>query len=518
MDMAATTAPKQVVLPEPPLEKLRDIATNHASCWCTIRRKNQGGGYTQLGNRRSISAEDVINIETFVRSVGGGGKYRVELLSETDYMSLCEPFMVELDGMPILNGVQRTQLGLVPGVDPRAIVQGHSALFDQTAGDPAHPVSQQGFDPVRYWNQTPDQIATNELERARKDAETERNRREAERLKAEKETDALKAQLAELRTQMVAAEARRETSAIQAQFDALRAELNAARNQAPAKPAIDWVALAPVIGALVPLFTTMINAGKERTNAQVQSQQELLKQLLVNKPEGFNLEKLVALAPVVTPLVKAFLEERSPSKTAEVLATMADQNMAQLSLVSQMLTPVLEQSNDPTAEFIMRAISGIQDVAMKVVASTKAPIKQLANQPAQQLNATNTTASAPAPDPAVEDIIQQIVASQLPPAYKTAEWLDIYRDLFNGVPADTVAKTIADHLNDLHAANTLPPEMRPVFESTDKPSTTLIQLLRSLLPPDNDAYMRAVLAAFDAAFEGDAESEAEVVDNVKAAE
>ena len=189
-----------------------------------------------------------------------------------------------------------------------------------------------------YQARTPDQIATQGWEQSRQEMMEEKRGRTRERQQAEERDAALKRELADLKASMAKQDA-------DSNLRSLEMKIEAMNNNRPAS--IDW---APILVGLAPMVTALIEAGGNRQSAAATmavaregQSTDLVKAMIAsNEGKSGGIEQLVALVPVIMPLVQSLMDQKDPSKLADLFASMSDSVMSQASMSAQ----IYQQLND----------------------------------------------------------------------------------------------------------------------------------------------------------------------------
>lgn len=495
-------------LPEPPVEKIREVAEQHPEVYLVVRKQDPKGQWASLPSfTKPITDLMDGSLEEYFRTLpgGGGGRYRVQALSVHDHNEQVVPaYFTPVSGPanPWARGPQQAPPGQpqsrfgppsMPGMSPGMAGMPWGAPMPAMLPRFSDQAAEQ-LDPSQFMSQTPDQIAMHfnaamqaELGQIKKDREEERRRHE-ERLEEERaRTRKLESELMELRRTH------------EVQMLELRMEMmGQARNDAPRTDyAAMLTAVAPIFAAFMESSTTRATkateAQQKATELQMNGMQTLLAQAAQQKKSDDSGTKMLE---TLMPLVLMREEEKSPSKMADLVATMADGNMTQLSLVAQILQNMMPEGDDPMTELVKSAIDGMQNVA-EVWADKNAPTQPAppavgAGQQTPQL----TAESSP------KDFADAIWQSPgLPQDFRTKEWYNLFiaiHDQDRG--PDIVAGNLAKYLDESYDAGVIPATLKPIFESDVAPSNFLRPFLLQL-PVAQISMQRldAICSAFDSA-------------------
>ena len=352
----------------------------------------------------------------------------------------------------------------------------------------------------RTWERPPDAVAS---ERARE----ERSERMTRDRQWSQERDQMQAKLDTLAAQITDQKERHQQEMLAARERALEAKIEAALRGTPKTSALDGPSIAAMVTAAGSVLTALVSASKDRATAGGEAAAKMhemhlkgintMLEATANQPKGMDLEKLiatvVAAVPAVAPLVKAFFEDRSPTKTAEVITSMSQSSLEMLGMVTQILQQTVPESDNPWHQVAQNAIKSVGEVLERMAAGSQGGSQRelpadVPQQPQQQQPATTPEAIAAA-----------ICASpQVHPTLRTKEWGQLYVRLHRGDAAADVAEDIAGLLDQMAGVGTLPPFLERVFEDA-QPSTYLAPFLYQLPVSQNPQYVRQVLEAFDAA-------------------
>lgn len=499
---------------EIPRDAIIEAAKIHTLVSVKIKRTSGSGQWASLkGNPFAMETAALIDVDAWLLEGFGGGQYHLEVRVANNPLEIIEaipPFMVKVEGAP--------KVTLLPETHPRHPHRHEQDQpLDPTTGRAAVPQNR----PQDFMSSTPDAIAMSVLQTRETELAHERTLREKER----RENDARHAQLQQtvldLQKQAASAENRASIAALEARLEALTA---AAAKPAPVaeKRPLDWVGMAPILAPVVTgvfgVVTAVIESGKTRAESSAAREQKhtelIMTTLAGNKPADplAGITTVITLvAPLVMPIWKSYMDARSPDKMADMMSTMVDQNLSQMSMMKTFLDPILNQEENPLVEFLKQGMDSLMQVAQHMVKSTPgaaaAQAKQVTAQTQTARVIPNAGAKAPeeGDDPSVTYHVNLVMTSpNIPQELKTDEWRDLLYSLHAFDPADEVAKAISVHLTELVDENKLPAFFLPIFNDANiLPSMILGQFLSGLPAASiNPAYVQEVLQQFDALFSG----------------
>jgi hypothetical protein len=507
---------------------------------CKIQRRSATGMLSTIkGSPFAMETKRVADIDAWCQEQFGGGLYTVEVRSVDNPLQVIEsiPFFgFRVEGEP--------KVSVLPNqhpLHPQGIREIHGPL-DPTTGRAAMPT----IDPRDLAAHRSDEVAMQQLQQRDRELAQERELRETDRRSAESRFEAQQRQLNEMQKQLAEAENRRERAVLEAKLE------QATRVPAapPAPPKVNWAETLPMVatalGAVTPIVVALIDSSKERSKQMVEQQTKTLDtqlnmqtQLMTKLAENKSadpLASIVALAPIAAPLIKGFMEQRSPDKLAEVMASVADNNLSQLSILKQFVEPLIPHPDEnPLSAFLQQGLQSLIETAQHMVKATSQPQQPASrtlsgNGHAQTVTAGNRhghahghvngngngqSHQAPATDAdaTAHYFVQLIVAApNVPKECKTPEWREIYHDIHTFAPAEEVARKIAAMLEQQLDAGQLPTYFQPMFaaNSTQSPGEILGQLVSGLpaagIRPD---YVQDLLAIFDSLFENSPDNVAE---------
>lgn len=504
--MTATTT--RATLPEPPYEELRKLADAVPFVYLVIRRQDGRGHWAMLPPQPNYRTAELTDgtFETFLfQRHQVGGVFRVDVLDEETHQTLLVPsYRTSVDapnaGNPI--GTQRDMFGNRAGRTGSTAPNFQGPAAPQTYGAPMYgpqDFTSQRSDEVAMlgWNQTAQEKAALEqkLERLRERSEKaiaeEKERNRKLELEMRDIQGAHREAISELRTEML---------------------MKMSENKTP-PPKTDYT---PVVAALVPVVIALIESTSSRAAANLSVQQKssemqwgMLSAALTGKKDDGGGQ--VKMLETFMPLVLQAMDEKSPSKQADLLATMSENNMAMLSLVTSALRDMMpEQSDDPLTSILFKAMEGVEQIAQAAGqrnGPAQPPIRQMTG--GTPPNGARRPGLTPQSTPRE---IAQAVHDAAPPEFRTPQWLAIFENIHNNdLPAVVVAERIAVLLDRLHDTQEVPPDFAAVIEQSDGlPSAVLRTFLQRLpIQQFNPARVEEICRAFDSQFvEGTSEEEA----------
>lgn len=472
---------------EIPVDEIKEAMKNYPEVIVMIRRRNLRGSWASVGPSVRKSTEDLLEIADFCREVAGGGKFKVDALDPMDKTRhVVPPFEFENEGQE--RPSKLTASG-APGFSPGANPQRPPQWGPQMPG-PVY-IDRGGGDADAAG------IAQEHARDYRQDFIAEKHAREADREKFEHSLAEVNARIAE--TERKAQDEIRRERERQAEERFRAMEL---RMSTPPKSSMDAATIAAFAGPAAAVITAIIEAGKTRSQLQaeglersVTTQLALVKDLVTGKKDDGGTERLMA---IMMPLVKASMEEKSPSKIAELVTAQADASMQTLSIVAQFLEKMSPADSDnPWVDMARQAVGSITKAAEQMTQYSRQAVggQRLGAgngaQPQQQL----------APEYASPKQIADAVykAPGLPKGLKTSAWYEVFFELHVQVDPAEVAKKMAQLLE---AADPTPPPFTGLFQDENNPPSHYLAPFLQQLPvwQQNPQYAQAVLHAFDNAF------------------
>jgi hypothetical protein len=342
---------------------------------------------------------------------------------------------------------------------------------------------------------------------------------EAEREKAAFREAKLHAQLEEMNKRLDQERIERARVDAEARERALKVEIEALRNQMSAmadrkpSPAFDPEMLKIAIPAGMAFLTAMMqsNAQKQQTLVEQQTKSHQLQMEAVNalltrqQPQQDStkqlLEMLVGLFPAVAPLVKEFMDSKSPKAQAELYHDMVESQLNSMTMIAS-LTEQLAKSGGQDPWYMPIVQNGIQSVLQLTESLAKAqrtqiPIPKGANGASMAVSPPEIPGRpAQAPQNAAQQgeyTPGQRVASMVmqnpgfPADMRKPEWFNVLSQLHDHVDSDRVADLI---MNTLDAGV---PETLLQAGFNENPIQAIAKILSVLPVSQNKPYVEAVL-------------------------
>ncbi len=528
---------KITTLAEVPVELIREAAASYQQVMVRVKRQTPRGTWATIGPSVLKDTLELASIDSWLREIAGGGKYRVEALDPSDPTRPVVPsYWVEVEGSPRPIASTRAQFaqGQQPAAPPGMMAPPFAATQPAFGGGGgfrtpnwAGPDEPAQLDPSQFMTQTPDAIAQEQTRALRVELAEARSQREQER-------DQLTLELRSMREAQAASEkrhademAQRDKESFQREMEMMREQIRSP-NAPPATP--PSTNFAELMAAVAPVMTAFVQSGTDRTAAANQLQQASMESnskalttfMTAKKGDGEMVKLFEVLATAVLPMVVTMMESKSPSKMAEVISTMGENNMTQLSLLSQFMQQMMGgEADNPWMTVVQQGIKSITDVAeqMAEVGRESAgtgrvgfpvPTTGAAQQPQpQQTPGQQQAVPADMSPQDIANAIQQTAG--IPKELTTKPWFDVFVALHGRDEPAAVAKQIATLIETCHEGRTMPPMFVGFFESDNDPSTYLLPFLQQIPIGADQVYCNAVLKAFDEAFTEEESHKAEVV-------
>ena len=481
-------------LPDVPYDLITEAAKTHQSVLCKVRRTTPRGQWATVCPTITKPTLDLLTIEDWLRDLAGGGAYQIATFNPSNPSErVVQPFMANVEGPPRTANIHGAPAGAP--VSPPTF-QGGAEMrdFDRYHRDPP------------AWERPPDAVASEHARERTVELRARETRWNAERDRLEQKLEDLQRQLSEERRQ---SEQRMSQEAIR-NLESRIADMGNRRQN------FDMNGVAAVIAATVPLFTGLLSTGRDRASSASDAQfrlqemhQQGINSLLsaitahnANRPDmGAMLDRVVALIPAVAPIARAWFEERSPARTADLITNMSTANLETLGMLANFMQEALpDNSENPWVQVVQRGIGSLTEMMERATQAMSPPQRHAGafsadaggeDEPQQQPTSRGPTTP--------EEITQMIMQSpQLHPALKAAGWRKIFLALHKQAHPGQVAEEIADALDLLARDGKLPPFLADVF-AVERPSRYLAALLYQLPIAQNPLYVSAVLDAFDIA-------------------
>ena len=484
-------------LPDIPVEKIQEVAASHSSVLVKLRRTTPRGQWASVCPPLQKETLHLIQPEGWLFALAGGGAYQVQAFSCANPSEQVIPnFMVNIEGLPkqamLTEAPAEWQAPGIPRRPQQPVFQGGFEMRDYQRGE------------QQNWERPPDAVAS---ERAR----DERQERLSRERGWHQERDQMQAKLDALQNQINAQKEQHQREVLDARERAFEAKIDAALAGTKKPPTLDGASIAALAAAFAPVLIALVNSGKERaalSNDSTAKMHEMhlqgintMLEATAKQPKGMDLEKLIGLitaaVPAVAPLVKAFFEDRSPAKTAEVITSMSQSSLEMLGMVTQILQQTVPESDNPWHQVAQNAIKSVGEVLERMATSQSGGQQRQLPEDASQSQPSQPSQQPQQPATTPEDIARAICAApQVHPTLRTQDWEQVYVRLHKQEAPAVVAEAFAELLDQMAGAGTLPPFLERVF--VDKqPSTYLAPFLYQLPISQNPQYVRAVLEAFD---------------------
>lgn len=484
---------KDTVLHDIPAELISEAMKSYQRCLVGIKRTNEKGQWATLVSGLEMDTADLLGIDAFCQQHAAGGKFRITTTSTTDRSkAVLPPFYVSVEGPP------RPYTGPGKPEPPAPPTQAYGGVPGYPPPPPGWPPrgpgyfggrgfdNGRGIDPKKFQSHTPDEIALMHADDLRTRLSQMQEEWKADRIKWEEEKKRLEEMIATLREDAVKVAAAHREEVWEARFQL-----------AQQKP--QSFDIAGMLTAVVPLATAMMSTSKERDTSAAAQQTKVLEStmgllgnaLQSNKKEGDGIKHLAAVIPAVLPVIKDMMESRGPKAQVEMLGTMGDQMLTQMSMVSQIMELAAAQQPDqsPMAMLLQELGNGLNQYAQVMMRSAGAT----------QEVPVQAQAHPAAPEPAPRQVEPgddpDGVWSRLPEYFRTQEWAAIVFHLQRAVAGteEAVATMIAGHVENLDRLGTSPEPLAKCIE--EGPSAIRTELLERLPNYDADrAFMDGMYA------------------------
>lgn len=426
---------------EIPREAIIEACKSYSDVKLRIRRNSSRGHWATVTGSIMMPTRELLDIDDWLREQAGGGNFRIDTTDPQDASRVViKPFMVRIEGPERnFNGGQGDDPGGYSGSYPAGAPQ----HFQSPGGRPSLPRNDPRNDPANPRNfmaRTPDQIASEGWNESRRERDEERRGRHTERKAHEDEQRKMRGEMDRLREQMA------ETARV-ADRKALEAKIEALQNQ---KTHIDW---APLVIGVAPIVIAMIEASGKRSAETIAasasregSSLELTKAMIASQGNSDGaLDQLMKLAPLAMPLVTRILDQKDPSKMADLYATVSDAQMTSAALQAQLFQSLNEgQGGEPAWMPIVTTLGqAAEDLAAAMMKQAGSPEIVSAPPPGAQ-PAGPGAAAQPAqpgqpPQPPPEGDARVAAMNQimdgLPPYLHSQEWANIVYHLIGEVDA-----------------------------------------------------------------------------------
>lgn len=544
--MAENGVPKNPkALDEIPFEAINELSKSYDSILASIRRRDGRGLLASIYTKLPFKTIELAAIDGWLNEKAGGGKFEVFVMNPNNPAEMLLRFNVPVEGAPRMPARLDMPDGTPYAPPPQSAAPPwqqpdphHDAPWGSPAAAGAYPAPGQPYTQQPYPGPGPqpyaprprpepreerpapgarfssDQVALQQL--AARDAEVAR----LQRLLEEQARNAANEQL-RLRNEAERAKEDARERAHKAEMDALRAEIRAGRGEERGGKGLDLNGVAAVVAAVVPLLAGPRESQTELAKLQMQQQTTLLAQLAAPKKSGAE-ELLEKYLPIVLPMLKDAITggKNSSEREMNLIATLAEQQMANLMGMAQIIQELGPGDDHPIAGVIKQGIEGAMAIGQAYIAERQAEAQQAQQRqrqiPAQAVHVEDrrvqqqpqqrAPAQAPQQQPAAQaqparpaPSVQQPESAHpmlalLPPAFQTVEWRAIVTELLKTPPPDveSMATIIGHHVQHLVVFNIVPPELANVLKD---PHGTLGAVLQFLpVNATNPAYVQQLLA------------------------
>lgn len=518
---------KPRTLEEPPVDEIKElIAKGHQEAYLIVKQFGPKGMTSREG--RIVALSDLLTDELplVLQREYGGGKFLIDVRDPIERGEvLCTRFNVAV--VASRSSALEAASALPPlGRTPNNAEQLQGYRFGVATGMPVSGV--QSHEVAKY---TSDEIAVQRANAVEEELKALRRESEARNKQTQAIIDQLRQQLAEERT-------RGQQQATDARLEALRNELQALRSQPPPKPALDPSLIVGALTALVPVITAFVSNSTSRQQLMLDAQKHasdqqfnMLTTLLTKKPEeNAGMKAFMELLPKL-------LEARDPSKTADVIASMAESQLSTLHMTAQIMQQVMPEADSPGMAIVRQLTEGVMGFVEKAAEAQQAAQhvhqqrqmpqpsaqQQLPQQPSQQdvqvvasapasaVKATNARQVRPKPRSARE-IAQAIVADENWPAdMKSAAWVRILQALHGEQSAVGIGEGVAQTLQGIQDIGETAEYLKPMFEDDGPVPSQLLRPLFAACPIGqlNPTKLEEILSTIDGMYSGDEGSEEE---------
>ncbi len=518
---------------ECPEDKIREIQEEHPEICVMLQKRDMKGHLANL-SQRFCPITDLLDgtLVDNLRDETGGGTYRIDPRDAiTRQVHIVPPYVVTISG-------PAKAVGSVVDATARPAVRPVHAV--PTYAQQAQAERAAAIDPNTVWARSPDEIASEVADDYRNQAAALRAEMRTYADKAARTIDTLKQQLdAEKRD--------KEKKEHESQLQLLRQELRAIAEKpvAVAKPTLDGTAIVGLVTAAGTILTAILSSGAERQRVAVerqaqaeerrraaeQQQFQLILGLMKKDDKGNNgaVDILKVLAPVLAPLLPKLLEGRDPTKAAELLSSMAENQMSMLSMVATSMQSMMGEPENPMIAMLRDTVGGVIAAASK--ASEIAQSQNPANRPTPGIPANRpmaAQATQPQPEPATEVVAaaptntqpatvatppkngRPLTAPQYaamlmqhpewPDDMKHPEWKSILIEMHGTAPAESTGVAVAHKLQAMFQRGVLREDIAAVFtDNSDQPRSVFLRHIFDTFPvaQDNPERYAGILRGID---------------------
>lgn len=511
-------------LPDIPLEQIKGVLEQHPDVRLIFKRQTAKGTWASLPSVTMATAE-LATLDDWLREQHGGGRYRISARNpQNELDEIVTPFYVEISGAP-----KQLVREPDPSHQPRMRAPGGPLGFQSGPASPAMPwrgmqyvrdahpePAGNDLDPSQFMSQTPDAIAMENVRALRDELRDLRADQVREKREHEQRLEGERLERAKIEKEGVKEQQRHEKELM-----ALRMEMIAKTSAPPATAPVDYVGL---LAGLAPVLVAMISAGKDKQALLLQAQQATAQQQTAgmqtmlatiekgNKPDN-SMKDLLVLA---LPLVMKVMDEKSPGAVTKLISAMADNQLQTISMVSQLMTQMAPDNDNPWMDVARKAIEGVQSVAEQMV---DVQVTKATGTTRQQRNEMPANATPVAQQPVTQltarsaptDFADALFNSpNLPAEMRSKEWYALFTQLHD-LHADPRATAIAlsQHLETLADADRLPPMFAGMLDENGPAPSTLLRPFLEQLPLAQLAPQRldSLCAIFDEILTADAAPE-----------
>lgn len=537
---AAQNQGRAPTLREVPYTEIEEAIGLYREVDMQVERRSPRGNLAHLG-RWLVAPQELLQIGSWLQEKAGGGKFRVTCL-KPDGSGKAEPipaFEVEVEGLPRImkSSDFDTQNSFSPGAPNMNMPAGGGAppidprmLPPFVRAFPPHQqqawAQQQGIAPAPQGPYTQpvasfasDQLAARELDEAKAELRRERAAREKDRRDAEARQSQLDQRIEAMEKRHLEETRRLEDERNRQQLEAIRQEQ--ARDREAFKEMVQRMQSAPkgpdmaaLVAAAAPVLTAFLSSNSDRQNKslEVQSQglNNLLQATLQKTDHKPMLEMAKTLAPIVAPLLAAFWESKSPKAQADLVATMAEQQLTSISMMSELVQAAASSGGEPPwwMPMVQQTMAGIVQAAETMANKTKG----YGDSPRQVPTVYAGQAAAPS-QPAQRgpgDSMARMVMSNphWPADMQNEDWYTALVLLHDQRPVQETAAFIADLMQRLDAQKKTPVLLAKFWDEADVALLTAFQALP--IWQINQPYAKQVIQQIIHLCGGDEEEEPEV--------
>lgn len=527
---------KKTALPEIPIEQLKALVGHYETVSVRLARRNERGQLQTLG-RYVMDPLKVCEADTWASQEAdgdgfGGGTFCFDVYDTVSQAALVPRFEVQVAGPPTFKtkapqgqsfgdalpsgGVMSQGFGF-PGqypMPPQAQlpvsvarqmppwVQGlpvqQQIDYAQMVGlmqGPVTPPTGRYAAPVAQF--TSDVVLREQVEESRSQLAAMQKQLEDLNKQREREAQQAREREAHLREERREAERRADAERVEQRF---REMTEMIRQGQSAKPVLSPEAIGSIVTGAAGIFTSLMTANRDRDAIQAERQnksQELqmngiqtLMHATLAKGGGNQglVDMMKIVIPAISPLALAWWESRSPRAQADLVATMAENNITTISLMAQLIQQFSEGQGDQPywLPMVQEVINGVVDTAKQVAARSKEaggaqpPVASM-HAPAAPSHLQVSPELAQALEGKQGTYGYQVTAqifghAQFPVSFKTPPWAQILCAAHNQENVELVADFMAEHL--LALGDEIPREIQMLWTFPER----TLQAIFSTLP------------------------------------